>query len=202
MHVVPVGPPDVADERPPFGRLHLRWPPGPWSTRPTAVIWVLAVLAAYALGYAVGYGHAPQAPATTARSSATEPIGDQVHWGNANCVAINAHVAIVAMQIANDSPLPATLTSFVVTTSPPGTAVIGTNWTDCGTEVIGSALQAVVQPGATVWASATVSTPGCAADVQVNFTVEYLLGGRPYRLPVAGPGPILNGPAPSPCPVE
>jgi hypothetical protein len=165
--------------------------------RPTFA-WVLAVVAAYVIGYLAG--HDPRGDATAGRSAhpgpSTPPASvpatvGTVHWSDVTCEASAGDRLTLGTIIVNDASTPATLTLVAVTI--PDDTVLAEGWTDCGGAFAG-ARRLELGPGQQTWLAIRTDAPvHCPQGLRVGFIVSYTLNGDDGLLPVNGPNPYGAG---------
>lgn len=185
------------------------WRPPSKLSRGAGVLAVAALAVGLVVGYAAGDNArggaalpAPSASSTTP-APATFPVAGApvLTQDTGACSLQHGQDLVLGIQLTNQSPQPLTLTTSRASLPLGGLKQLSWQWATCGAIAAppGPA-ESILMPGQSAWLAVTFHvTMHCPGPAPVQFTVGYLLRGRPATASLPG-FPDLTGVPYSGCP--
>jgi hypothetical protein len=185
------------------------WRPPAKLSRGAGAFAVAALVVGLAVGYAVGDNArggaalpAPSAPPTTTGPAGVLVTGTPVLTQDVGaCSLQHGQDLVLGIQLTNQSAQPLTLTTPRAVLPLGGLKQLSWQWATCGAiEVPPGPAESILMPGQSAWLAVTFHvTMHCPGPAPVQFTVGYLLHGRPATASLPG-FPDLTGVPYSGCP--
>jgi hypothetical protein len=178
----------------PFKRRPFTWRPSTWPRRPSAAILLTAgVVAGLAVGYTAGDrqpppGGSPPRPGTSSVPPAQSLAAGSpaLTQGIGTCAVQDGRDLQLGVQVTNQSTASIALSLVHPVLPLGGLKWISQQWAPCSALPDGQD-PAMLTPGASTWFSVTFEVlVRCPGPLPVQFTIDYLLNGRPAASSLPG----------------
>lgn len=184
------------------------WRPRARLSRGAGALAVAALVVGLAVGYAVGDNArggaalpAPSSPPTTTPAGVVVAGAPALTQDTGACSLQHGQDLVLGIQLTNQSTQPLTLTTSKAVLPLGGLKQLSWQWATCGAIAAPPGQgESILMPGQSTWLAVTFHvTMHCPGPAPVQFTVGYLVLGRPATASLPG-FPDLTGVPYSGCP--